>query len=171
MYNLKGFLTSVLGAGSAARINFLSVAFLLLAVLIIVAMGRKPIPPGTAEWDLRLALSLQLGLLVNPHFNPADALALVAPAILFYQGLRRSGRSTRALGAVLVCGPLLFALDCYGGTAVRPMAIHPFFLLLVALAAAMAVALVRVRSEALAHGSPTVKTAIAVGPSVPLSPS
>ncbi|MGH7225075.1 MAG: glycosyltransferase 87 family protein, partial [Gemmataceae bacterium] len=55
MYNLKGFLTSVLDEASSARINMLSAASVLLAVLVLVAMGRKPLRLGTAEWDLRLA--------------------------------------------------------------------------------------------------------------------
>ncbi|HTU16814.1 MAG TPA: glycosyltransferase family 87 protein, partial [Gemmataceae bacterium] len=137
MYNLKGFLTSVLGEASAAWINILSGAAVLLAVLVILAMGRKSLRLGTAEWDLRLALSLQLGLLVNPHFNPADVVTLIAPAILFYRGLRRCGHPARVMGTVLVCAPMLFALDCYGIAVVRPSAIHLFFVFMVGLAAAI----------------------------------
>lgn len=138
MYNLKGFLTSMLGNTEAARINALSAAALLLAMLVIVWKGRRPIPTATAEWDLRVAWSLQLGLLVNPHLNPVDALAFVAPALLFYRGLRRSGQPAGVVAALLLAAPALFALDCYGLSVVRPASIHLFFVVMVGLAAAMA---------------------------------
>jgi hypothetical protein len=140
MYNLKGCLTCLLGEGRAAAINFISTTALLLAVLATLRLWRGPWRAGTPEFDFRLALTLQLGLLANPHLNPVDVLALVAPALLFYRGLRRSGRSARSLTALLVCGPLLFALDCYGLTVTPQSGVHPFFLLMVGMAIVMALA-------------------------------
>lgn len=137
MYNLKGFLTSVFGDGAAAQINALSAAALLLALLVIVWQGRKPISVGTAEWDVRMAWWLQLGLLVNPHLNPVDALAFVAPALLFYRGLRRSGQPSGVAAAVLLAAPALFALDCYGLMVARPASVHVFFVVMVGLAMMM----------------------------------
>ncbi|HWG43242.1 MAG TPA: glycosyltransferase family 87 protein [Gemmataceae bacterium] len=148
MYNFKGFLTSALGGERVALVNFLSAAAVPFVLSVMLAMWRKPARTASPEWDLRLSLTLFLALLVNPHFNPADAVTLITPAILFYRGLKRSGQSARAVAIILVCGPLLFALDCYGRMATRPMAIHPFFLLMVALTGAVAVAVVRVRAEA-----------------------
>ena len=140
MYNLKGCLTSLLGEGQAAAINFASTTALLLVILATLRMWWGPWRAGTAEFDLRLALALQLGLIANPHLNPVDVLALVAPALLFYRGLRRSGRPVRLLTALLVCVPLLFALNCYGLTVTAQTGVHPFFLLMVGMAVVMALA-------------------------------
>jgi hypothetical protein len=140
MYNLKGCLTSLLGEGQAAAINFASTTALLLVILATLRMWWGPWRAGTAEFDLRLALTLQLGLIANPHLNPVDVLALVAPALLFYRGLRRSGRPVRLLTALLVCVPLLFALNCYGLTVTAQTGVHPFFLLMVGMAVVMALA-------------------------------
>ncbi len=151
MYNLKGCLTSLLGEGRAAAINFISTTALLLVLLATLRIWRGPWRAGTPEFDLCLALTLQLGLIANPHLNPVDVLALVAPAILFHRGLRRSGRSVRMLTALLVCIPLLFALDCYGLTVNDRSGVHPFFLLMVGLAIVMALA----HSPRLAGGNNT----------------
>jgi hypothetical protein len=137
MYNLKGLLTSLLGVGEANRINLICTASVLLVLAMVLWLWRKPGALQTAAWDLRLALSLQLALIVNPHFNPADVVTLIAPALLFYRGLRRAGRPARTLAFVLVCAPLLFALDCYVVSIARPSALHLFFLLMVGLALGM----------------------------------
>jgi hypothetical protein len=177
MYNLKGCLTSLLGEGQAASINFVSTAALLLVVLATLWIWRKPWPVGTPEFDLRLALSLQLGLIANPHLNPVDVLALVVPAVLFYRGLRRSGWPVQWLSALFVCGPLLFALDCYGLTTGDRMGVHPFFLLMIALAMVMALTLARLPFSDASQKRPTllrsvakrIKTATADAPDAPPS--
>lgn len=162
MYNLKGFLTSLLGEERAALINLVSTAALLIVVLATLWMWRGKWRTGTPAFDLRLALTLQLGLLVNPHFNSVDAIAFVAPALLFYRGLRGSGQTGRVLAGLLLCGPLLFALDSYGMPRLGSTGIHPFFLLMTALAVVMA--------RALASAA-NLKIAIADAPGAPPSPS
>ncbi len=129
MYNCKGFLTCLLGGESTTTINLLSVLLLLVAVLLILAEGRKPMDFRSAEWDLRMAFALQLGLLSNPHLNPSDAASFMAPSLLYYRGLQRLGHPARGVAWLLLCAPPLFALDCYGLSVARPGAIHPFFVL------------------------------------------
>jgi hypothetical protein len=54
------------------------------------------------------------------------------------------------VAALLVCGPLLCALDCYGLAGHDLAGVRPFFLLMVALALATAGALARARKSAAA---------------------
>ncbi len=127
MYNLKGFLTALLGAESGSLINALTAASLLLVAVVVLwqAPGRKD-----ACTDLRLALLLLLGLVLSPHFNPVDASALVVPAVLGYAHVRRRGGGER-VATLLVAAPLLFLIDCYAPWA-WPGGVRPFFVLMVA---------------------------------------
>jgi hypothetical protein len=135
MYNLKGFLTGLLGVERAGLINALTAAALLLAVLLALARFRGPWRP--ADFDLRLALALLAGLIGNPHFNPVDGLALIVPAVLFLGYLCRRGAGAGALATFLCACPLLFLLDCYFADPAR-LGARPFFLLMLGLALWMA---------------------------------
>ncbi len=142
MYNLKGFLTFLLGAGRADLINSLTVAAWLAGAGLILWLWRDARAAQGGDFRGRLALSFLLGVLVNPHLNPTDALVLVLPALLFHEHLGRVARRKQALSfaALAVACPLLFLVDWRLVDPAR-LGLRPFFLLLVAVAGWMAVSL------------------------------
>jgi hypothetical protein len=133
MYNFKGLLTAILGSDHADRINLLTTALSIAALLFAVCLWLRPWPADRRTFSLRLALTLLLGLLTNPHLNPADALAYVVPAVLLV-GCLPQARPRFRLGVLAAAAPLLFLIDNFA-TASWPGDIRPFFLGLVAWAA------------------------------------
>jgi hypothetical protein len=118
MYNVKGFLFGVFGPEALPLINRLCLfAFLLGALLPLVVV------PNTR---VKVACCLQVGFLTSLHFNPADAVVFVLPAMLY--------TLARASVWVLVL-PVLFYIDCYQVTH-WPLGIRPFFVAMVVLAVA-----------------------------------
>jgi hypothetical protein len=91
MYNFRGMLTLLLGYGFADLINILSYLSLIGTIIIVVWIWNGRFNPQKPDFDLRMALTLLLGLLFNLHLYPHDSLILVAPAILFYNYLKRRG--------------------------------------------------------------------------------
>jgi hypothetical protein len=132
MYNLKSLLTGLFGAEQSTLINALSAAALLGSALAALWVWRGPPPADKADFALRAAFTFLLGLVCNPHFNPADALVLVVPAVLFRDYLYRRGLPTRRLDGLLVACPVVFLVDCYG-IVHWPAGIRPFFLLMLGL--------------------------------------
>jgi hypothetical protein len=133
MYNLKGLYTAVLGGGQAALVNALAGGTLVLAALGTLWAWRS----GSPSLGLGMALTLQAGLLCNPHLYGHDTLTLVLPAALFYDHLRAHDLRACAVGTALLLSPLLFVLDRYGpASPLGPF--RPFTLLMLALALAMA---------------------------------
>ncbi len=129
MYNLKGLLTGLLGGVRADLINALTTAAFVAGVWAVYLVWRGPRVPI----ELAAALSFLLGLIVNPHFNPADALCLALPGVLFLLHLHRAERPRTVWAFFLLASPLLFAIDNFAlaGWSVRPY----FLVMLVALAA------------------------------------
>jgi len=112
MYNLKGTLALLWGAERASLIQAVSMGALIAGAAGILALwvwGRWV--PHQPAFDLRLALTLTLGVLLSPHQNPQDSLTLVLPVALFYDYLRRTGQPTRPLTAFLLTWPVLFLLE------------------------------------------------------------
>jgi hypothetical protein len=137
MYNLKGLLTAVLGGERAPLINAASTAAFALALAVAFVLWRGNGRCNAPDFRLRVALTSLLGLLANPHFNPADALAFVLPAVTFASYLRRRGGASRAFDVLAVSCPALFLLDSF---AVErwPGGVRPFFLVALGSAAWMA---------------------------------
>ena len=108
MYNLKGTLALMLGNSRGSLINLVSlVAFAGMAIVTIL-IWRGPWRIEAPAFELRMALTILLGLLFSPHLNPQDGLVLVAPALLFYSYRRECNLPREAYAAfVLVC-PILF---------------------------------------------------------------
>jgi hypothetical protein len=134
MYNLKALLTGLLGPGRAGAINALSLAALAAALLVTALVFRGRWLAGS-RFQLRWALCLQLGLLTNPHLNPADALAYVLPAVLYCASARRGGWFAATAGLLVAC-PLVFLVDCYGVER-WPGGVRPFFVAMVMLPVAI----------------------------------
>jgi hypothetical protein len=133
MYNFKGLLTALLGSEQGERINLLTTVLSAAAVLFAVCLWLRPWPADRRTFCLRAALTLLLGLLTNPHLNPADALAYVVPALLLL-GCIPEQRLRQRLGLLAMAVPLLFLLDSFA-LASWTGGVHPFFLALLVWAA------------------------------------
>lgn len=107
MYNLKGALTQLLGYEHGPLISQLSGLALVASAVVTLLLWRKPQQPGTPQFDLRLALSVVLGLLFSPHLYAHDALLLVLPALLLARYLHSQGRLGQA--GLFLFWPALFA--------------------------------------------------------------
>jgi hypothetical protein len=140
MYNFKCLLTGLLGNSHTGWINVATLFLLMAAGLFVLWLWRGPWRPEAPDFDLRVALTLLVGLVCSPHLNPVDVLALVLPAVLFYGYVRRSGRGRAAVGVLLALGPLLFLVDSFA-TDAWPGSVRPFFLVMLLLAGLLARAL------------------------------
>jgi hypothetical protein len=103
MANLKGLLTTFLGAEYGGLINALVYFALACAVALTLYLLRTD-----ADFDLRFAFTLLLGLFVAPHLNDQDVLIAALPAVLMYGHFRRDGRG-RAFGVLLCLAPAMLA--------------------------------------------------------------
>lgn len=127
MFNLKGLVYNLLGSDHSAAVNAVSVVGLLVALGAAAALA-----PRCGD-RLTLALCLQLGLLTNPHLNPADTVAYAVPAALAWSALTGTRRVVVA-GGLIAC-PLIMLVDLYGWPAGREGAVRPFLIAMLALAA------------------------------------
>jgi hypothetical protein len=119
MYNLKGMLAWALGPQQASLISLISSAGFGLALLGLIWLWRDPWRPDSRAFDLRVALTVTLGLLFSPHTYSHDLLLLVVPALLAI-GAAPRGRATPA--TLIFAAPLaLMACDLLigGPTGVR----------------------------------------------------
>ena len=131
MFNLRGLLFRLLGVGRVGLVNGLSLAALLTVLTVIAWLAWRNRGEDVVARRLRLALSIQLGLLVTPHLNPTDTLLFVVPAMLLWSAAPR----WRALVAgVYLCCPLLLAVDLYG---LPPGSGRPFVWVMIAMAGVM----------------------------------
>jgi hypothetical protein len=108
MYNFKGTLTLLFANAEHALINRLSIAALGLSILATLWLWRGPWHPDAPTFELKMAISLLLGILFNPHLHPHDGLLLVAPATLFYAYLKQTYQPRHTYGAFALSLPLLF---------------------------------------------------------------
>ncbi|NJO84511.1 MAG: DUF2029 domain-containing protein [Blastochloris sp.] len=111
MYNVRGTLTLWLGNNQGQLINQISTVALLVAASVTVWLWRGPWRPDEPVSDLRVGLTVLLGLLCTPHLYAHDALLLVLPAMLFFSYLRQSGLSQRAYATFILSCPLLFLIS------------------------------------------------------------
>ncbi len=117
MWNVKGTLTLLLGSEHYVLINRASIAVLGGAFLVVFWLWRGTWQLSDARFDLKIALSLLLGLLCSPHLYPHDGLLLVLPAMLFYGYLRQRNLPRHAYAAFVLSCPLLFLVSefSFGG--------------------------------------------------------
>jgi hypothetical protein len=144
MYNAKGLFTALLGSSQGPAINLLTAAVWLGGQAGILWLWRRPGATDAADFPGRMALTVLLAVIVNPHLNPTDAIGLALSAVLFIAYLGRTGakaEAARLAGLCIFC-PLLFLLDCYLVVPAR-IGFRPFLLLMVVLAVWMAVHLRR----------------------------
>ncbi len=112
MINLKGLLARLLGPTHSAWVNGLSVLGLILGVIAMAVLWRRPWRPDEPGFDLQLSIVLALNLFLSPHANPQDGLFIALPGLLFYRFLRSSPEASswmrRAFEAIAVIFPPLW---------------------------------------------------------------
>jgi len=89
MYNLRGTLALILGNDQGELINRISLVVFALAAGLTLWLWRGPWRSNDPSFELRMGLTVLLGLLFSPHLNPHDGLMYIAPAVLFYSYLRQ----------------------------------------------------------------------------------
>jgi hypothetical protein len=122
MYNLKGTLALVLGNERGELITWISVAALALAAGLTLWLWRGPRRTGDASFELRMGLTILLGLLVSPHLHRQDGVMFIAPAVLFYSYLRQRGLPRRAFAVWALASPLIVLVSEFtvgGGLGIR----------------------------------------------------
>jgi hypothetical protein len=107
MYNLKGTLTLMLGNQQGPLINQISLVALAAVAILTLLLWRSPWHPEEPVFELRVGLTILLGLLFNPHLHRQDGVVFIAPAILFYIYLRQRGLSLRAFAVWALSCPLI----------------------------------------------------------------
>jgi hypothetical protein len=113
MYNFKGTLTLILGSGQAGVINLASWVALACAAGFVFFLWLGNWRPGDAILELRLAITLTVGLLFSTYLYAHDALLLVLPAVLFVIYLRERNLPIRGFGAFCLAAPYLLLIGEY----------------------------------------------------------
>lgn len=90
MYNFKGFLTLILGLGAVPLIRSLTFAGFLCALIIVIFLWRGKVDVDDGKFNLKIALSLLLGIFFCPYLFYYDTLLLLVVAYLFYEYLMKS---------------------------------------------------------------------------------
>jgi hypothetical protein len=122
MHNLKGTFTLLLGNDQSSLINLISYLALGGAAIATVWLWWRPWRPDEPDFELRVALTMLLGMLFSVHSNPQDSLMLVVPATLFYKYLRQRELPRRGYGLFVLLCPTLFLISEFtigGGLGVR----------------------------------------------------
>ncbi|HEX5690540.1 MAG TPA: hypothetical protein VFX76_11090, partial [Roseiflexaceae bacterium] len=110
MYNFRGALALLLGPGYAGAINAASTLALCGAAAATCWLWRGEWRPNEGTFELRVALTMLLGMLFSPHVYPHDGLMLIVPAFLFYSYLRQRGLPRETYAALILSCPLLFLI-------------------------------------------------------------
>jgi hypothetical protein len=92
MWNLRGTVTLLVGpdqaAGQASLINTIGLVGQLAGIAAVAWIWRGRWDSSRWDFDVRIALTLVIGLLTSPHLNPHDDLLLVPAAAIAYRALR-----------------------------------------------------------------------------------
>jgi hypothetical protein len=112
-YNLKGFLTMLLGESQAGIINLISIGALLISIVLVlwIWLGSRLVKDSLFE--VKFSLVVVLSLVLSLHLNPYDSLLLILPAVLFYNYLRGRKSSGLAFGIFSLCFPYIFLFDFF----------------------------------------------------------
>ncbi len=114
MVNLKAVLTLFLGEARSQMINFMTWLGLISAAVFTVRMWVfSPWKPEQPDWELRVSLTLCLGLLFSPHAHHQDGLMIAVPGLLLYAYLRAAGLPARAFAIIAGIFPFLWLPDVF----------------------------------------------------------
>ena len=112
MVNLKGLLLSILGKTYSTSVNLVNLLALVASALGVAWLWRGRWEVQNPAFELKLALSLTLGLMFSPHALVQDALLLAFPVFLFYLYLRQHLSTQAQLLVWFVLGsPLLLLIS------------------------------------------------------------
>lgn len=114
MYTFRGMAALLLHNQQPVLINLAGLAGLVVSILATFLLWRGHWQPEEPVFQARMALTLTLGNLFSLHAFPQDALLLVAPALLFYDYLRRRDLPRQAYAAFLLCCPAIFLSSRFG---------------------------------------------------------
>lgn len=130
MINFKGLLVNWIGETYFTAINLVNLLMWAASAVFVIWLWRGTWEPGSADFSLKLAFSLTLGLIFSPHSNGQDALFLVFPAFLFYAYLRQHvPHQARILGWLALGSPALLLVSEFLLRGELPFRL-PFLLLL-----------------------------------------
>jgi hypothetical protein len=113
MYNFRGMLTVLLKGVNPLLISQINLLALLGTIPFVLAIWWKHQDIKDKSFELRLSLTLMLGLFFNPHLYPHDGLFLVLPALLFYIYLRQSNLPYRAFSIFCLSSPYILLISDY----------------------------------------------------------
>lgn len=104
MHNFYGFSVLLLGRLFTARVvELIALSVTAAALLAVVAWWRRvPWLPATRQWDLNVASTWALGLLISPHLMIYDLMVLLLPVCII-----AAAYSDKGSDCVLDGGPLL----------------------------------------------------------------
>jgi hypothetical protein len=94
MYNFKGFLTLILGLGAVPLIRSLTFVGFLCSLIIVIFLWRGRVHIDDEKFDLKMALSILLGIFFCPYLFYYDTLLLVVVTKLFHDYLMRPDKET-----------------------------------------------------------------------------
>jgi hypothetical protein len=110
MYNLRGLLTIVLGYKYDGLINILSILGFICSAITTIWIWREQFFSKRADFELRLALTILLGIFFNLHLYPQDGLMLVAPVVIFLAYLRKYKHPLNIFATINLIFPSIFFL-------------------------------------------------------------
>jgi hypothetical protein len=121
MYNFKGSLTLLLGDERGSLISALSNAAYGCVIIVTILLWRRPPEVATAQFQLRLALTLLLGLLFSPHLYSHDGLLFLVPLLITIDYLQQKPlrRSTTAWLAIVPTLIVISELTLGGSLGIR----------------------------------------------------
>jgi hypothetical protein len=150
MMNLRGALTSLLGAQATPRAIYIaSILAWFMAIAALAVVLRKP-AADRSDARGRYALSLATALLFCPHLFPQDTVIWIVALAVFIQSLREGARRGWMLFAgFALCWPVVFALARASQRAwtTWPVSLNPAIVLLVLAFLTIGTAVARPRED------------------------
>ncbi len=115
MYNFKGFLSLILGLEKFPLIRSLTLAGFLFSLIAVICLWRGRVHVNDETFDLKMALSLLLGIFFCPYLFFYDTLLIMIVAKLFYDYLLKSFKETAQQLFLLIMYliPLFFLESSY----------------------------------------------------------
>lgn len=106
MQNWRGLVYHLLGSDSGALAAGAIGALTAGSVLAVVAICWPRARSQRPGWGVRFAIVILLGLLINPHFYPYDALIALTPGVVLWRAAGGADPRARMARALLALGPL-----------------------------------------------------------------
>jgi hypothetical protein len=107
MHNWRGLVFRLLGTDTGPLAGGIVAALTLVSVALVIAVcWPRPRAAGTRTgWEIRFALAVLLGMLVNPHFYLQDAVVGLVPGFILWRASSWSDTRLRVLRGLLLAGP------------------------------------------------------------------